>query len=442
MTDPFGPGQSVANVVTARPADTRTFGALDTFLQDCINGVGGTPLTAEMFNEWLANMRALTRGNGNLGTGSPVVAEDHGDTMMLRGVQQMIQRGQCTYVADVGAADALVCNPSPALLEYKAGSLFLVKKGASPNATASPTINFSSLGALALVNPIGGALLAGALAGGGLLLVSPDGAGNARVLAGAVQPLSLAHGQAQLAYVSATSIKLSPRNGCNVLVAGVQTQVPAAGITAANTNVTVNGVAAQNLVASTTYLVALNAAGGLEFWGPGAGHNPDTTPGNIGVEIIAGYPGRTLVGLVWTNASAQFSPINTRSWFNRQKMSTYTNFIGVSTTSLTPIELYPSARVSFVCWADDMISGTVYGETINNTASCGFGPFVAFDGAIPAPEGQSTPSNNTTSTNTQLSCAATWSGNLAEGYHQGQIYGENYIGGTSTSTLNLLVSIA
>jgi hypothetical protein len=441
MSDPFGPGQSVANVVTARPADTRTFGGLDTFLQDCINGVGGTPLTAEMFNEWLANMRALMRGNGNLGTGSPVVAEDHGDTMLLRGVQQMIQRGQCTYVADVGAADALVCNPSPALLEYKAGSLFLVKKGASPNATAAPTINFSSLGALALVNPIGGALLQGALAGGGLLLVSPDGAGNARVLTGAVQPLSLAHGQCQLGYVSPTSIKLSPRNGVNVLVAGVQTQIPSGGITAANTGVTVNNVAGQNLSPSTAYLVALNAAGGLEFWGAAAGHNTDTTAGNIGVEVITGYPGRTLIGLVWMNASAQFSAPCTRSWFNRQKQTNNTSFIAVNTTSLTPVEMYPSSRVPFVCWADDAITAIVCGQAVNSSASCGFAAFAAIDASIPASEAATTSSYSSGASNGQLGAASFWAGTLAEGYHQGMIYGETYLGGTASATLDMLISI-
>jgi hypothetical protein len=176
MSDPFGPSSSVANSVTTRPSDTRTFGAADTFLQDCVDGAGGTPITAEELNEIIANLRALLRGNGNLIAGAPVVSEDHTDGMLLRGVQQMIQRGQFSFAIDAGSADALVLNPTPAWLEYKPGATIWVVKGANPNATTTPTANISGLGATTILRSDGSAIQVGDMAGDGMfkLVVDPN----------------------------------------------------------------------------------------------------------------------------------------------------------------------------------------------------------------------------------------------------------------------------
>ncbi|HEY1942792.1 MAG TPA: hypothetical protein VGH40_11775 [Roseiarcus sp.] len=181
MSDPFGPSQSVANAVTTRPADTRTFGAADTFLQDCVSGAGGTPITAAMMNEWIANLRALLRGNGNLVSGSPVVAESHADAMLLNAVLQLIQRGQAGAAVDVGSADALVCNPTPAWLEYKPFMTLWVAKGANPNATQTPAINVSALGYKSILRADGSPIQPGDLPGSGIFPLTVDANLNLRL---------------------------------------------------------------------------------------------------------------------------------------------------------------------------------------------------------------------------------------------------------------------
>ena len=191
-------------------------------------------------------------------------------------------------------------------------------------------------------------------------------------------------GQCQLRYVSATSITLFPKGGDRVKVAGKLVQLPSGGIAAANTGVSVNGVAGQNLAANTAYLVALNAAGTLEFWAVATGHFPDTTAGNIGVEVITGHPDKTLVGMVYTNASAQFSVsasyLGVISWFNRRALSvTGTNTAGAGTASTSFVELTTSARIFFCAWAEEVVDIRGVGQCYNNTSGNSAGMQIGLD---------------------------------------------------------------
>ncbi len=182
--DAFGFGNT-PNAVTTRPADSRTFTSADTFGKDCSSSTAqdGTPITAEQFDEIIANLRALLRGNGNLGSGSPVVVENHADAMLLNGVQYLVQRGQLDFALDTGSADALVLSPTPPWLEYKQGMKVRVAKAASPNATQAPSANVSALGARTILRSDGSSIQPGDLPGYGLFELEVDGNLNLRLKA-------------------------------------------------------------------------------------------------------------------------------------------------------------------------------------------------------------------------------------------------------------------
>lgn len=216
----------------------------------------------------------------------------------------------------------------------------------------------------------------GAITGAGL---TPDRNNNAQLLA-AIKALVAAGGQAagqcKLQYVDATHIKLVPFNGDDVTVGGTALAL-GAGVTASNTVVMVNGVAAQTLADSTDYLVSLyNAAGvpTLAFWTTSAyNHAPDTTAGNVGVEVITngGAPitGHTLVGGVGTTAAGQFSDTDgarlVASWFNRTPKRSRTAFTADRSTASTAfVELNSEIENTVWVWGADGVhfsaNGSVY----------------------------------------------------------------------------------
>lgn len=199
-------------------------------------------------------------------------------------------------------------------------------------------------------------------------------------------------GQCQLRYVGATEIRLYPVGGNLVRVAGKAVELPAVGVAAANTAVTVNGVAGQNLAANTTYLVALGATGALEFWTLGTGHARDTTAGNIGVEVIAGQPAKSLVGMVTTNASAQFadSPAfrGVISWFNLRGIpGAGLSTGGTTTASPTFVELNTVCRATFLTWAHQAVDVRVVGQGSNGTNGLSVAAGVGIDGAFTGTSG-------------------------------------------------------
>jgi len=180
----------------------------------------------------------------------------------------------------------------------------------------------------------------------------------------------------RLSYVSATQIKFAPYNGGSVKIAGLLYAIPGAGVTAANTSVYLNGTAGQNLAASTLYYVYLfNNAGTLTIDFSTTGHATDATTGNVGVEIKSGDNSRTLIGMVYTNGSSQFSDTQQfrglASWFNRRLRS----LVGISTsnaqTSSTTswVELDASKRAVFVTWADSDILTYIGGSASNTTTA-------------------------------------------------------------------------
>jgi hypothetical protein len=160
MTDNLGPSDGT-NAATQRPTDSTSFNALDTWFAPCSSSTAqdGTQLTANTLNRWIANMRALWRGAGALISGAAVNPDAYSDAGLLSAVLQLIQRGQPNVGVDAGAVNALVVNPTPALLEYKRGVRLWV---APANAlTAAATINVSGLGPASLTWADGSAFVAG-----------------------------------------------------------------------------------------------------------------------------------------------------------------------------------------------------------------------------------------------------------------------------------------
>jgi hypothetical protein len=180
-----------------------------------------------------------------------------------------------------------------------------------------------------------------------------------------------------LSYVSATSLKFVPYLGNYVRLNGALRAIPASGLVGLNnTSVFVNGVAAQNLVANTTYLVFLfdNAGTLTADFRTGATHATSTTIGNEGVEILTGDDTRSLIGQCRTNASSQFfldgQNIAVLSWFNRRPRSGQGVFTASRTTTTTTyVELHSEIRVNFLCWSDPVQIGL--GGSMNNSVAGG-----------------------------------------------------------------------
>lgn len=138
MTDILGPGSNTFGVATSRPADGRVMGASDTYHQDCSTALAndGTPILAAVLNDLLDQDRNVIRGNGALAAGGPVVAEDNSAAMMLNAILHLIQRGKMHLATDVGAANVLEAQMSPAPPEIVDGML-VVMRPAAANAGSS-----------------------------------------------------------------------------------------------------------------------------------------------------------------------------------------------------------------------------------------------------------------------------------------------------------------
>ncbi len=257
-------------------------------------------------------------------------------------------------------------------------------------------------------------------------LVVPVGANGAVLLGDSSQATGLTWQVlpfqcGRLIYVSPTQIQLTPFAGNRIplRVGALWTlyTIPAAGLTAGTTNVRVNGVDGQNLAASTTYLVCLTDVGGtkvLEYIPLATGHAPDS---DMGVEIIAGSPTRTLVGMVCTDATAQFSSSLVLSWFNRAPQGmTSTLASSLSTLSTTPVEVSTALRAGFLVWPNSVVlaSANLDVRQYPDPESGAFG--IGFDGTTMELSGRVTLQSNLNRWTDSLTSTVVRTG-LVEGYH-------------------------
>jgi hypothetical protein len=212
-----------------------------------------------------------------------------------------------------------------------------------------------------------------------------------------VLALANANGQCRLVYVDPTHIKLALLNGNRMKIGGLSIALPSGGVSATNAGVYVSGVAGQNLVPNTRYLVACFMQGAtpvLSYWPtPTYSHAPDTTAGNVGTEVIVGQPGHSLVGSVYTDSSGRFTPDNglggtpapvngVLSWFNRRTVSLCSSNSSVAFSSTANSEISQTLRATFQCWGDESILVIADGTRYNNPSGLNASDFlqIAVDG--------------------------------------------------------------
>lgn len=177
-------------------------------------------------------------------------------------------------------------------------------------------------------------------------------------------------------FVSATACAFVPYNGANIIINGSGYTIPSAGIAGlANTGVYVNGVAAQNLAADTTYYVyAFNNAGTITGDFSTADHATSTTPANAGIEIKSGDDTRSLIGMVRTNASSEFADSGANrfvlSWFNRRAKTALSMLAAQQSTSSSALtEVDVAMRTNFLVWDGDEAIFTLNGAGTHNDAT-------------------------------------------------------------------------
>lgn len=387
---------------------------------------------------------------------------------LVQAYQLQFQTGN--YAQDTGSANSYLVALNPTVSSAPAAG-FIVRVRIANTNTGASTLD-AGWGAATIIrrygtNLIGNELPANRIAeliwnGTQFQLLSIAPATSAAIIAGtdtqsAVTPDQLASalgnqrlltGQCRMSAVNATTLRLSPYNGNGVPVAGALQAVPSAGINVANTNITLNGVGGSDLASNANYLVALNQSNGLEFWTLGTGHSPSSTAGNIGVEIITGHNDKTLVGMIRTNASAQFQIANgflfVLNWFNRRVRRSRTVFTGNPTTSSTSIvELDTSIRNNFICWSDDFplfsVSGTATAGASSQLAVTGIG----FDGTTPELESALYSGMHTSTEGSSTVGSISFSGiknGLTEGNHYATVLGAASFGSVGWQGGNSAIS--
>lgn len=174
--DIVGPANA-PNATTIRPADTRTFGATDTWTKDCTSPVAndGTKIQAGFLNGLIGQVRNFVRGNGQTAGSADIVTQDNADdSMMLKSMQHLVQRAQPSYAADTGTVNHIVAAFTPAVAEHKIGQVLRVKV---LNTNTSSTADFApnGLAAKAIKRLAAGALQPSDLQAGGIVELAYDG---------------------------------------------------------------------------------------------------------------------------------------------------------------------------------------------------------------------------------------------------------------------------
>lgn len=239
----------------------------------------------------------------------------------------------------------------------------------------------------------------------------------------------------RLTFSNATNIIFVPFNGSQIKIAGSLYQLPSAGVGSANTSVTINGTGGSNLAASTDYLATLFLSSGtLTFdFLTTLTHAVDTTSGNIGTEIKSGDNTRSVIGLIRTNASSQFSEFLTLSWFNRRRKTN--SVVVTSNTAITGTtaftEFSSSFRNTFICWNDDTIIFSINGGFFQGILATVSYIALGIDGSTPEDTGTSI-MNGSTAVGPAAITAAKFG--LANGNHFATIVGAE---SNSADTLTL-----
>lgn len=247
----------------------------------------------------------------------------------------------------------------------------------------------------------------------------------------------IGHGQCRLSVVSGTQLKLAPYNGNNLIINGVPQQIPAAGVTLANTGLT----------ASTKYYVyAYMNAGTMTLEAVTTGH----TTGTNGVEQKSGDATRTLVGMLLTDSSTPGQFVDTAAnrqianWFTKRNipavatLTVDTNFTGGSFGKVTT-----SLDVTFPYWGDnDGGVASLSGSVANNTSGGQSQVAVFVDGSQFGNTASASVSGSTIQNASVTSLSLLNNGApLTEGFHVASAYGASSTGSTSTLRASTVVVV-
>jgi hypothetical protein len=328
--------------------NTRT-GAIVLTLAD-VTGVGGAPLANPGFTGVpLAPTAAVGTTNTQIATTAFVAAAAAAGVTAFNG-----RTGSVSLIgADVSAAGgALVASPT------FTGVPAAPTAALNTNTTQLATTAFvmAELGAAGGVSSWNGragtvTMTAADITGAGGALLTQVGAIGGR-----------------LAWVSTTALSYLPYKGSLIRINGALYQIPSTGVVGlANTGVYLNGAAGQALGASTLYYVyCFNNAGVLTADFSTTGHATSATAGNIGTEIKSGDDTRSLIGMIYTDASSHFVDSATnryvRSWLNARRVQLFNsvnNQIGTTAAAVVGAQ--------GLVWANEALDMTV-SSTLTTTA--------------------------------------------------------------------------
>jgi hypothetical protein len=243
----------------------------------------------------------------------------------------------------------------------------------------------------------------------------------------------------QLTFASATVLKFAPFKGNKIKINGSIYTIPNGGIAGlGNTSVFVNGVAGQNLVANTTYLIFafINSGTVTADFRTAATHATSTTSGNEGVEILTGNDTRTLIGICRTLAgSPQFadSPLQrlVRSWFNDNTAQLLAPQTAPTSTGATSYAIL-GPTVEWVNFANEVVQLHYNAGSFSNSIATTVLTSIGLDGGLTGIDGAFSYRATYADTNSQESVVnATFQ--PSEGYHWAYPMGMVVTGGATVT---------
>lgn len=163
-------GPQAGNQVTTRPARAAAYGVSRTWHKSCSSPTAqdGTVTDADMFNDWLAQLRQAYDNSG--------ISIDNGDDMLWRTILSRSLR----FADDTGSANAVAAAFTPPVAELYPG-LSVIVNVAHPNTTAA-TFTADATTAASIVRRDGSPLFPGDLPSD-FVLLSQDDAGKWRIMA-------------------------------------------------------------------------------------------------------------------------------------------------------------------------------------------------------------------------------------------------------------------
>ncbi|WP_100965368.1 hypothetical protein [Bosea sp. FBZP-16] len=333
--------------------------------KDTVAGQPGTVVTATHMNATQEEMLAIIEKAG-------FVPDPNDLTQLAQGIQS----GALNFAVATGTANAWVVAPALAILAYKAGRVFWIKAPAT-NTSTTVNANLSGLGNRRIKKSNGSDPAVADLTSGRWYPVFDDGVNLCvtATLPSDVRTALVGLTGNCLLWLDGTELRLSQKNGSQLIVNGAPVQIPLVGptlSTAGNAN-------------STDYFIYayLDGNGDLKL----EKSTTVFTTGADGTQVKTGDASRAHVGIAGSNAAGawedSFANRLVRSYYNRESKRIFNRFTADRQTAAgsgTPAEINTEIRCNFVCYPDDLIDGFATGYVFNSGASGTTYTAVTYDG--------------------------------------------------------------